>query len=66
MNKEQKDQFRAELYNLLARFGNAIGIKTHSIYECEYEGDTPPDGCEVYESIQAACMAMDNYASEED
>ncbi len=65
MTIEQKEQFRAELYDLLTRFGNAIGIKTHSIYACEYEGDTPPDGGEVYESIQEACMAMDNYASEE-
>lgn len=65
MTPEQKDQFSKELYELLTRFGNAIGIKTHSIYAYEHEEDTPPDGCEVYESIQAACMSMDNYASEE-
>lgn len=65
MTTEQKEQFGKELEDLLTRFGNAIGIKTHSIYACEYEGDTPPDGGEIYESIQAACMAIDNYESEE-
>ena len=64
MYTEQKDQFSRELYDLLTRFGNAISIKTHSIYSCEYEGD-PGREYDVYQAIQAACMEMDNYASEE-
>lgn len=58
MTNEQKDQFRAELYDLLTRFGNTIGIKTHSVYACEYEGD-PGREYEAYQAIQAACIAMD-------
>lgn len=58
MTNEQKDQFSKELYDLLTRFGNALGIKTHSIYAHEYEGD-PGMEYEAYKAIQAACIAMD-------
>ena len=34
------------------------GIKTHSIYTHEYEGD-PSMEYEAYKAIQAACIAMD-------
>lgn len=65
MTPEQKDQFSKELYDLLTRFGNSIGIQTHSIYSCEFEGDAPR-GIAVYEAIQNACIELDDYASEED
>jgi hypothetical protein len=58
MTPEQKDQFSKELYDLLTRFGNAIGITTHSIYTHEYEGD-PGREYEAYQAIQASCIAMD-------
>lgn len=64
MTTEQKEQFSKELYDLLTRFGNAIGIKTHSIYAHEYE-NTTIRAYDAYQAIQAACIEMDNYASEE-
>ena len=64
MTNEQKEQFSQELYNLLVRFGNAVGIKTYSIYAHEYE-NTTIRAYDAYQAIQAACIEMDNYASEE-
>ena len=64
MTTEQKEQFSKELYDLLTRFGNATGIKTHSIYAHEYE-NTTIRAYDAYQAIQAACIEMDNYESEE-
>jgi pyrroloquinoline quinone (PQQ) biosynthesis protein C len=64
MTTEEIEQYQHELYDLLTRFGNAIGIKTHSIYAHEYE-NTTIRAYDAYQAIQAACIEMDNYASEE-